>query len=101
MLHFSCDLCGTSLSPTDDPRFVLKMEAYPAAVAAGLDDADTDPDPVEEMALLLQEAEDAGEDLPEPAAKKFRFDLCSACHRKFVANPLGRGKATNLRFSGN
>lgn len=99
MLHFSCDACGKTLTPATAPRYVVKMEAYPAAT--DLADADTDADAVEEMALLLEEAEEAGEELPAPGSQKFRFDMCGPCHRKFVANPFGRVRAANVRFSGN
>ncbi|MBX9628351.1 MAG: hypothetical protein K2X82_31420 [Gemmataceae bacterium] len=93
MLHFSCDFCGKDLLPGGAARFVVKMEAFAAADPAELTDADTDPDAVEEMARLLRAQEEAGDD-PNPtlAHKKLRFDLCSGCYEKFLADPLGREK---------
>jgi hypothetical protein len=80
---------------------VLKLESYPAP-----DDADTgedcpDADVVEEVALLLDEAAEAGETVPAPTTRKVAFDLCMPCHRKVMSNPLGRGRAAVPRFSGN
>jgi hypothetical protein len=80
---------------------VLKMEAYPAPDETDLTDESTEPDAVEELAVMLQEAEDAGEDLPEPTSRKLTFDLCVPCHRKHLANPLGRVRSAAPRFSGN
>ena len=92
MLHFSCDICSKDLLPGGAGRYVVKMEAYPAADPAGLTDDDLSPDHVEEMARLLSEQEEAGEEVV-PAGKKLRFDLCRACYEKFLADPLGREKA--------
>lgn len=91
MLHFSCDFCGKDLLPGGVARFVVKMEAFAATDPAELTDADTDPDAVEEMARLLKEQEEGGDE-PVPARKKLRFDLCTGCYEKFLADPLGREK---------
>lgn len=91
MLHFSCDVCGKTLGPDGADRFVVRVEAYPAAAPAGLTDADTDPDAVEEVARLLAEQED-GPAAPPPARTRLRFDLCEYCYGKFAADPLGREK---------
>jgi hypothetical protein len=101
MRHFSCDLCGKALTPGAAPRMVLKVESYPAP-----DDADSveeypDTDVVEEVALILEEAAEAGETVPAPTTRKVAFDLCVPCHRKVMSNPLGRGRAAAPRFSGN
>ena len=101
MRHFSCDLCGKALSPAAGPRMVLKLESYPAPEDADPADGHADADVVEEVALILQEAEEAGEPEPAPMTRKVEFDLCVPCHRKVLANPLGRGRAAAPRFSGN
>lgn len=93
MLHFSCDVCSKDLLPGGASRYVVKVEAYPAADHAGLTDDDLAADQVEEMARLLDEQEEAGEDVTAPAGKKLRFDLCRACYERFLADPLGREKA--------
>jgi hypothetical protein len=101
MRHFSCDLCGKGISAATGPRMVLKLESYPAPDADQPPAAYAETDVVEEVALLLQEAEEAGEDVPTPTTRKLAFDLCVACHRKVLSNPLGRGRLAAPRFSGN
>jgi hypothetical protein len=101
MRHFSCDLCGKALTPAAGPRMVLKLESYPAPEDADPAGGSAESDVVEEVALILQEAEEAGEFDPAPTTRKVAFDLCVPCHRKVLANPLGRGRATAPRFSGN
>lgn len=98
MLHFSCDICGKTLAAGSRHRYVVKMEAFPAIHPAELTDEDTDVDQVEEMAQLLSEQEESGDELPAFAAcKKMRFDMCSFCFRKFAADPLGRD-SLSLKF---
>jgi|SRR5437867_11679836 len=103
MLHFSCDICGKTLTADSVSRFVVKMEAYAATDPAELTEDDTDADHVEEMARLLTEQEENGDDGPDlpPVCKKMRFDLCALCFRKFVADPLGRDTAAKFDFSEN
>jgi hypothetical protein len=103
MLHFSCDICGKTLPAGSVSRFVVKMEAFAATDPAELTEEDTDTDQVEEMARLLTEQEETGDDgpAPLPVCKKMRFDLCAFCYRKFVADPLGRESAANFDFSEN
>jgi hypothetical protein len=103
MLHFSCDICGKDLPPESAARYVVKMEAYPATDPAELTEEDTDTDHVEEMARLLDEQEELGEDEPTllPSRKKLQYDLCPSCCRKFLADPLGRENAAKFDFSEN
>lgn len=101
MRHFSCDLCGKGITPATGPRMVLKLESYPAPDDTDPTDDLAETDVVEEVALLLQEAEESGEDVPAPTTRKAAFDLCVPCHRKFLSNPLGRGRVAVPRFSGN
>jgi hypothetical protein len=103
MLHFSCDICGKDLTPNGTPRYVVNMEAFAATDPAQLTDEDMDADHVDEMAQLLNAIELGEEDAPElpPANKKLRFDMCPACYRKFLKDPLGRDAATRFDFSEN
>jgi hypothetical protein len=101
MRHFSCDLCGKDLTPGEDARFVVRMEAYPVADPRELTEADLDQDQVEAMAELLDELEDAPAGSPAPAGRKMEYDLCPGCYGKFVADPLGREQSRKLHFSKN
>ncbi len=102
MMHFSCDVCGTDMTQNGAERYVLKMEAFAANDPAELTDEDLETDHVEEMARVLNDLEESDEPpQPLPTCKKLRFDLCLACFRKFVRDPLGRESAAKFDFSPN
>jgi hypothetical protein len=100
MVHFTCDLCGKDLTATGDPRFVVKIEAYPGFDPTEITEEDLDDDPMEAVAQILQrdEALSAAE---APLHKGFRFDLCPACHERFVKDPLGKDSLRTFDFSKN
>ena len=52
------------------------------------------------FAELYASLPDATDLEPAPAYKKLRYDLCSACHLKFLADPLNR-EAQKFDFSEN
>jgi hypothetical protein len=103
MLHFSCDLCGKELLPQEDHRFVVKIEVYAAQDPRELTEADLDEDHIEAVSAMLREMEDniPDPDLELPASKKFRYDLCSECQKKFLRDPLGKEPEQKFDFSEN
>lgn len=99
MLHYSCDLCGQK---TDERRFIVKLEVYPAHNPDELHEEDLDRDNLAEISELLTEMELTGElhfDDCEP--KTFRYDLCPECHREFRKDPLALHRPRRMRFSEN
>lgn len=99
MLHFSCDLCGQQLS---EQRFVVRLEVYPAFDPEEIDEENLDSDHLLEVSEMIEELEVSGEQQADDcAARKFRFDLCPECHRKFTRDPLGRESLRRLNFSQN
>ncbi len=98
MQHFSCDLCGKDLTDVAG-RYVVNMEVFAAHDPAELTAEDLSDDHLEEMGELLREG-DASDLEPAPAYKKLRYDLCTSCHAKFLADPLGR-EAQKFDFSSN
>lgn len=104
MRHFSCDVCGKDLTPESEARYVVRVEVFPAAPTGQLTEADLDQDHAAAMAELLEEMEEAGEDaapVAAPVCRKVEYDLCSCCHRRFAADPLGRERGRKPRFSKN
>jgi hypothetical protein len=108
MRHFSCDLCGKSLTPGSDARYVVRVEGFAAVEPAVLTEADLDTDAIDAMADLLEELDDAeqldeapaaGDDLPANARRE--YDLCPCCYRKLLADPLGLESRRKLQFSQN
>lgn len=97
MLHFTCDLCGQALN---DERFVVKLEVFSAGHATPVTEADVDEDHLQALADALDEAV-AGEVADEASSRSFRFDLCPACRKRYVKDPLGRSAARRMNFSQN
>jgi hypothetical protein len=103
MLHVTCDLCGKTLCPGQDQRFVVKMEVFAAHDPGKITEADLDDDHMEAVSELLRESEDNPDDpdLAEPVYKHFRYDLCPECHKRFLRDPLSRDSAQKFDFSKN
>lgn len=102
MVHFTCDLCGKDITASGDPRYVIKIEAFPGFDPNQITEEDLDEDHMEEVSQLLQRNETPSpEELATPIHKGFRFDLCPACHHKFVKDPLGKEFLRSFDFSQN
>ncbi|MGZ6072377.1 MAG: hypothetical protein ACXWOA_00640 [Isosphaeraceae bacterium] len=85
-----------------DGRFVVKIEAYPGFDPTEIKKDDLEDDPMEAVSQILQRDEALNSDeLSSTLHKGFRFDLCPACHRKFVNDPLGKEAIRSFDFSKN
>lgn len=100
MIHYSCDLCKRELDLRDDVRYVVRMELSQDLESAADGDAD-DRDYLEEMQDILQQRDEAFEQLSAKLNKQLQFDLCPECARKFAKNPLGRDHGKQFQFSQN
>jgi len=102
MIHFSCDMCGKDLSNNKDAqRFIVKISAYASGECDQLKEDDFDEDHLESVAdLIRQQAEEDAQEDPTQS-RGFRYDLCTACHRRFVEDPLNRDPLRLLNFSKN
>ena len=99
MLYFSCDLCGCQLG---DERFVVKMEVFAPFDPEEIDESDLDADHLQAVSEELQLQDLTGEThLEDVSTRKMRFDLCPACRKKFLRDPLGRDALRRLYFSEN
>jgi len=102
MVHFTCDLCGKELTATGEPRYVVKIEAYPGFDPNQITEDDLDDDHMEAVSQLLRRDEGlSAEELEAQDRKGFKFDLCPGCHEKFVKDPLGREALRTFDFSKN
>ena len=103
MLHVTCDLCGRSLCPGEDQRYVVKTEVFPAHDPGKITEADLDDDYMEALGAQLEEIEDQEGDAEalEPSSRHFRHDLCPDCYKRFVRDPLGKENAQRFDFSEN
>jgi hypothetical protein len=102
MLHVTCDLCGKTLRPGDDPHYVVKIEAFAAHDPNEITSADLDDDHMEAVSQLLRDMEEnvASSDIVAPY-QSFRYDLCTECHQKFVRDPIGKEPVQKFDFSVN
>jgi hypothetical protein len=101
MLHVTCDGCGKELRPDDD-HHVVKIEVFTARDPHELTEADLDDDHMEAVSELLRQEEETDEAIElEPATRHMRFDLCGACRKRYLRDPLGRETAQKLHFSPN
>jgi len=99
MLHFSCDLCGRSI---DHERYTARVEVAPAFDPDEVTEEDLDADHLDEIAESLSELESTGDfEADALSPKKFRFDLCPMCWKRYCKDPLGRDTARRLNFSQN
>lgn len=104
MVHFTCDLCGEDLTASGASRYVVKIAAYAGFDPNEITEEDLDQDHFEEISEILRREEEGGgppSDLDEPLYKGFRYDLCPACHRRFIKDPLNRDLLRLLNFSQN
>src|SRR6516162_6443155 len=102
MVHFTCDLCGKDLTTSGEGRFVVKIEAYPGFDPTEIKEDDLDDDPMEAVAQMLQRDEGlSSEEIAKTVRRGFRFDLCQACHHKFVSDPLSKESIRSFDFSKN
>jgi len=102
MIRYSCDLCGRSLDPRDDLRYVVKMEIYAAMDPSVADESEDDRDHLQDVQDVLERMEDVESDeIGEDVYQKLRFDLCPECRRRFIKSPLGREIAKLCDFSEN
>ncbi len=103
MIHYNCDMCGKSLVPEEDDRYVVKIEIYAACDSMEVDDEDLIND--------LEEEEDDDDDdevdnldpdeIDSIEYKTFRYDLCSKCHSRYLQDPLSIKSIRRGRFSEN
>jgi hypothetical protein len=103
MIHYNCDMCGKSLVPEEEDRYVVKIEIYAACDSMEVEDD-------EDLINDLEEEEDEDdeevdkldpEELDGVEYKTFRYDLCSKCHSRYLQDPLSINSIRRGRFSEN
>ena len=106
MIRYSCDMCGRSLLPEEDDRYVVKIEVYAACDSIDADgeeeefindfeEDDDDDDGDDEMDSLDPD------EIESIEYKTFRYDLCCKCHSKYLQDPLSIKSIRRGRFSEN
>jgi hypothetical protein len=102
MLHITCDLCRKEIPPDIGQRYIVKIEVFAAQDPAMITEADLDEDHLEAVSEILRESDEVADpNEAAPAYKCIRYDLCPACHQRFLRDPLGRESAAKFHFSKN
>jgi hypothetical protein len=84
-----CDMCGTRIERTM-PRYVLNMSVFAAYETLEITASDLARNYEEEIKELIEKIKKMDpKQLEEDIAKQLHFDLCRACHQKFLKDPLG------------
>ncbi len=105
MIRYSCDMCGRSLVPDEDDRYVVKIEVYSAC-----DSMDADCEDEEFISDFEEEDDDENDEeidnidsdeMESIEYKTFRYDLCSKCHSRYLQDPLSINSIRRGRFSEN
>ncbi len=100
MIHYNCDMCGKSLVPEEDDRYVVKIEIYAACDSMEVDDDEGLIDDFEEEDEEAVDTIDP-EEMDGVEYKPFRYDLCSKCHSRYMQDPLSINSIRRGRFSEN
>jgi cobalamin biosynthesis protein CobT len=97
-------MCGKSLVPEEDDRYVVKIEIYAACDSTEVDDEDLIDDFEEDDEEEEEEEEEDNinhEEMDGVEYKTFRYDLCSKCHSRYMQDPLSINSIRRGRFSEN
>jgi hypothetical protein len=102
MIHYSCDRCKRSIDTESELRYEVRLEVRAVMDMGGCDSGEDDRDHLLDIQEILERQEDAeDENIGEDVYQKSHYDLCPACYRKFIKNPLGRESLPHLNFSKN
>ena len=102
MVHVTCDLCGRDIRIPEDQRYVVKIEVHAAHNPNEITEEDLDDDSLEAVSELLDDDDEALIELQdEPLRQRMRYDLCAACRKKFIKDPLNREAGVHFDFSEN
>ncbi len=86
---FTCDMCDKVLLADEDTRYIARIEVFAAYDPMEIAPSDLRKDRSDEIARLLEQLREADpRELQDQVYKSFQFDLCPACQKKYLADPL-------------
>lgn len=92
----TCALCGRPIPP--GTGYVVRIDVFadpemPPMTAEAIAAADVNATLVE----VMREMEGmTADDLQDGVHRRFEYRLCPACHRKYLANPLGMPRGVRV-----
>ena len=86
----TCDLCDRRLPK--HASYVVRIDVYADPTTPNLSTEDLEETNFDEtLDKLMDEMKGmTAEDLQDTVHRRFDYRLCPACHRRFLANPLGK-----------
>jgi len=88
MITHLCDRCGKAIEH-DQVRYIAKIQVFAAADPLTITPEDLFGDHGSEMERILRQCDELSEeDLMRDVHVEFQFDLCRACQKVYVLNPL-------------
>ena len=91
MHGISCDMCGQGLLINSDVRYEVKIVVKAAYDPMDISKEDLEKDIEKEIEATIKRLENISEqEAMEQVFKAFMFDLCPACQKKFLSDPLGK-----------
>ncbi len=88
-ISYRCDMCDAKLAENSSERYIGKIEAYAAAAPLEITQADLEKDHQAEIRKTIEQLKNADLDEVEDGVyRSFHFDLCKACHRRYIRGPL-------------
>ncbi|MBP7830525.1 MAG: hypothetical protein KA248_11460 [Kiritimatiellae bacterium] len=88
MISRICDRCGQPLEPKA-LRYIARIQVYAAYDPLEITFEDLTRDYTSEMRRIMEECRDlTEEELMRDVYVDFTFDLCPACQKKYIQNPL-------------
>jgi hypothetical protein len=102
MIHYTCDRCRRTIDPRSEIRYTVSIEVAVACAepCRDLPSEEDDVEGLDELDAIVAGLDEGGDaDNLELTARM--YDLCSCCHARFVADPLGAGSAAGVGFSDN
>ena len=89
-----CDRCGKTLLLDEDVRYIVQIEVYAAYDPMEITADDLRRDHRAELRTLVRSMERADPGALQDAVHRgFTFDLCPACQREYLRDPLPRKEA--------
>jgi hypothetical protein len=89
MNHHNCDRCGKELLKDSDVRYEVRIEVKAAYDPLNVTEEDLAKNFREEIARMLQQLEGISvAEAQNQVYRLFEFDLCPACQRAYIRNPL-------------
>jgi DNA-binding GntR family transcriptional regulator len=97
MMKLACDLCGKTLMADEDVRYVVRIEVFAAADPMELTEEDLKKDLRKALRELVARMEHMDpEEAQDQVYRCFHFELCPGCQRKYLKDPLRRGRQETM-----